>query len=53
MFFREQTFIEHLDGLPSFNRSTDGPLRMPIVGRYKVSSDYFTSLNEIEYLFVL
>ena len=33
---RGPTFIEYLDGLPSFNRSIDGPLRMPIVERYKV-----------------
>ena len=35
---RGPTFIEYLDGLPSFNRSIDGPLRMPIVERYKVRS---------------
>ncbi|CAF3763868.1 unnamed protein product [Rotaria sp. Silwood1] len=29
------TFIEYLDGIPSFDRKIDGCLRMPIVGRYK------------------
>uniref|UniRef100_A0A4W5KS49 G1 to S phase transition 1 n=1 Tax=Hucho hucho TaxID=62062 RepID=A0A4W5KS49_9TELE len=31
-------FIPHLDSLPSFNRITDGPVRLPIVDKYKVSS---------------
>jgi len=34
-WYKGPTFIEHLDTLPSFNRSIDGPLRMPIVERYK------------------
>lgn len=38
LLFRGPTFIEYLDGLPSFNRSIEGPLRMPIVERYKVCS---------------
>ncbi|KAJ3608150.1 hypothetical protein NHX12_025200 [Muraenolepis orangiensis] len=28
-------FISHLDSLPSFTRSTDGPVRLPIVDKYK------------------
>uniref|UniRef100_A0A8C9SPD4 Eukaryotic peptide chain release factor GTP-binding subunit ERF3A-like n=1 Tax=Scleropages formosus TaxID=113540 RepID=A0A8C9SPD4_SCLFO len=28
-------FIPHLDGLPTFNRSSDGPVRLPIVDKYK------------------
>jgi peptide chain release factor subunit 3 len=28
--------MEYLDSLPSFNRNIDGPLRMPIVDKYKV-----------------
>ncbi|CDQ95964.1 unnamed protein product [Oncorhynchus mykiss] len=28
-------FIPHLDSLPSFNRITDGPVRLPIVDKYK------------------
>lgn len=28
-------FIPHLDSLPFFNRSTDGPIRLPIVDKYK------------------
>ncbi|KAG5832212.1 hypothetical protein ANANG_G00288700 [Anguilla anguilla] len=28
-------FIPHLDSLPNFNRSTDGPVRLPIVDKYK------------------
>ena len=30
--------MEYLDGLPSFNRSMKGPVRTPIVERYKVCS---------------
>ena len=36
LLFRGPTFIDYLDSLPSFNRSIDGPLRMPIIERYKV-----------------
>uniref|UniRef100_W5MKW1 G1 to S phase transition 1, like n=1 Tax=Lepisosteus oculatus TaxID=7918 RepID=W5MKW1_LEPOC len=28
-------FIAHLDSLPNFNRSSDGPVRLPIVDKYK------------------
>uniref|UniRef100_A0A672JU87 G1 to S phase transition 2 n=1 Tax=Sinocyclocheilus grahami TaxID=75366 RepID=A0A672JU87_SINGR len=28
-------FISHLDSLPNFNRSSDGPIRLPIVDKYK------------------
>uniref|UniRef100_A0A673AB24 G1 to S phase transition 1 n=1 Tax=Sphaeramia orbicularis TaxID=375764 RepID=A0A673AB24_9TELE len=28
-------FIAHLDGLPNFTRSSDGPVRLPIVDKYK------------------
>uniref|UniRef100_A0A672ZKE1 Eukaryotic peptide chain release factor GTP-binding subunit ERF3A-like n=1 Tax=Sphaeramia orbicularis TaxID=375764 RepID=A0A672ZKE1_9TELE len=31
-------FIPHLDSLPNFNRSSDGPVRLPIVDKYKLSS---------------
>lgn len=34
-WYKGPTFIDYLDNLPSFNRSIDGPLRMPIVERYK------------------
>ncbi|CAF2619762.1 unnamed protein product [Rotaria sp. Silwood2] len=34
-WYKGPTFIEYLDNIPSFNRSIDGPLRMPIVERYK------------------
>ncbi|CAM4848884.1 unnamed protein product, partial [Rotaria magnacalcarata] len=35
-WYKGPTFIEYLDSLSSFNRrSIDGPLRMPIVERYK------------------
>ncbi|XP_039991419.1 eukaryotic peptide chain release factor GTP-binding subunit ERF3A [Xiphias gladius] len=30
-------FIAHLDSLPNFTRSSDGPVRLPIVDKYKVS----------------
>lgn len=36
-------FISHLDSLPNFTRSSDGPIRLPIVDKYKVSS--FESLS--------
>uniref|UniRef100_A0A8C7ZQS4 G1 to S phase transition 1 n=1 Tax=Oryzias sinensis TaxID=183150 RepID=A0A8C7ZQS4_9TELE len=28
-------FIPHLDSLPNYNRSSDGPVRLPIVDKYK------------------
>uniref|UniRef100_A0A8C4GRU3 G1 to S phase transition 1 n=1 Tax=Dicentrarchus labrax TaxID=13489 RepID=A0A8C4GRU3_DICLA len=28
-------FIDHLDSLPNFTRSSDGPVRLPIVDKYK------------------
>lgn len=31
-------FISHLDSLPNFTRSSDGPVRLPIVDKYKVSN---------------
>jgi len=34
-WYKGPNFIEYLDNIPSFNRSIDGPLRMPIVERYK------------------
>ncbi|CAF3806271.1 unnamed protein product [Rotaria magnacalcarata] len=34
-WFKGPTFIEYLDSLPLFNRNIDGPLRMPIVERYR------------------
>lgn len=29
-------FIPYLDNLPNFSRSVDGPIRLPIVDKYKV-----------------
>lgn len=37
-FTRGLPFIAHLDSLPNFTRSSDGPVRLPIVDKYKVSS---------------
>lgn len=34
-WYKGPTFIDYLDSIPSFNRSIDGPLRMPIIERYK------------------
>ncbi|CAF1029022.1 unnamed protein product [Rotaria magnacalcarata] len=34
-WYKGPNFIEYLDNIPSFNRSIDGALRMPIVERYK------------------
>uniref|UniRef100_A0A4W5L5Q9 G1 to S phase transition 1 n=1 Tax=Hucho hucho TaxID=62062 RepID=A0A4W5L5Q9_9TELE len=52
-------FIPHLDSLPSFNRITDGPVRLPIVDKYKVSSTAvmsypsYISLHTVEVLSLL
>lgn len=35
-FFSGLPFIPYLDNLPNFNRSVDGPIRLPIVDKYKV-----------------
>lgn len=35
--YRGLPFIPHLDSLPNFNRSSDGPVRLPIVDKYKAS----------------
>ena len=32
-----KSFLEYIDELPSLTRSVDGPLRIPISERYKVS----------------
>lgn len=34
--YRGLPFIPHLDSLPNLNRSSDGPVRLPIVDKYKV-----------------
>lgn len=34
--FRGLPFIPYLDSLPNLNRSSDGPVRLPIVDKYKV-----------------
>ena len=36
LLFRGPSLIDYLDQLPSFNRSSDQPVRMPVVDRYKV-----------------
>lgn len=41
-YFRGLPFIPHLDSLPLFNRSTDGPVRLPIVDKYKVRIGFLT-----------
>ncbi|KAI5932405.1 Eukaryotic peptide chain release factor GTP-binding subunit ERF3A [Manis javanica] len=33
-------FIPYLDNLPNFNRSVDGPIRLPIVDTYKINPIY-------------
>lgn len=38
-------FIPHLDNLPNLNRSSDGPVRLPIVDKYKVSPALFDLLS--------
>ncbi|XP_013381843.1 eukaryotic peptide chain release factor GTP-binding subunit ERF3A isoform X2 [Lingula anatina] len=34
-WYRGPTFIEYLDNMPNLDRSADGPVRLPIVDRYK------------------
>ena len=34
--FSGPSLIEYLDGLPAVNRMTEGPVRIPILDRYKV-----------------
>ncbi|XP_005881393.1 PREDICTED: eukaryotic peptide chain release factor GTP-binding subunit ERF3B [Myotis brandtii] len=34
-WYTELPFIPYLDNLPNFNRSIDGPIRLPIVDKYK------------------
>ncbi|CAF1046768.1 unnamed protein product [Adineta steineri] len=34
-WYKGPTFIDYLESLPSFNRSIDGPFRMPIIEKYK------------------
>lgn len=40
-------FIPHLDSLPNFNRSSDGPVRLPIVDKYKASKVQEHVLNGV------
>ncbi|KAK1881892.1 Eukaryotic peptide chain release factor GTP-binding subunit ERF3A [Dissostichus eleginoides] len=37
LWYTGMPFISHLDSLPNFTRSNDGPVRLPIVDKYKVS----------------
>ena len=36
-FYRGSSLIDYLDNLPPMDRKSDGPLRLPIVDRFKVS----------------
>lgn len=36
LLFRESPFINYLDDFPLIPRDDNGPLRMPIVDKYKV-----------------
>lgn len=40
-------FISHLDSLPNFTRSSDGPVRLPIVDKYKVSCRFTGTLGSL------
>lgn len=48
LYCRGLPFIPHLDSLPKFNRSNDGPVRLPIVDKYKVR--IFLPLNTSTYI---
>ncbi|KAL7378922.1 hypothetical protein ABVT39_020759 [Epinephelus coioides] len=39
-------FIPHLDSLPNFNRSSDGPVRLPIVDKYKHVVEVLSLLSD-------
>ena len=34
-FYRGPTFLDYVEGLPSFARQSEGPVRIPVVDRYK------------------
>lgn len=36
LLYRGPALIEYLDALPSMNRMAEGPVRVPVVDRYKV-----------------
>lgn len=42
-------FIPYLDNLPNFNRSADGPIRLPIVDKYKVQIKMIVLKREVVY----
>lgn len=37
---RGPAFLEYIDNLPSLNRPTEGPFRMPVVDKYKVRNRF-------------
>uniref|UniRef100_G3NKR5 G1 to S phase transition 1 n=1 Tax=Gasterosteus aculeatus aculeatus TaxID=481459 RepID=G3NKR5_GASAC len=39
-------FISHLDSLPNFTRSNDGPVRLPIVDKYKHTVEVLSLLSD-------
>jgi len=35
VLFRGETFLDYLEQLPPFSQNGDGPVRIPVVDRYK------------------
>ena len=50
-WFRGPALIQYLDDMSSLNRASDGPVRVPVVDRYKVSNVW--SFNIVYILFYL
>ncbi|KAH0631877.1 hypothetical protein JD844_019770 [Phrynosoma platyrhinos] len=46
LFFSGLPFIPYLDNLPNFNRSVDGPIRLPIVDKYKHNVEVLGILSD-------
>lgn len=49
-WFRGPALIQYLDDMPSLNRASDGPVRVPVVDRYKVS--YVLGYMKLPILFI-
>ncbi|KAF5399664.1 Peptide chain release factor subunit 3 [Paragonimus heterotremus] len=45
-WYRGPTLLEYLDALPSFTRNVDGPLRIPVVDKYKDMGIFVTGKVE-------
>lgn len=45
LFISGPSLIQYLDSLPPVSRMSEGPVRLPIVDRYKVSSERVLKLK--------